>query len=531
MAQTLPVERTEASVRPQAPVIRVEGATPVDSQRNSTDHRSASPSRPQPRRERQHSFQGLIRTISRETRTPTVEDKTAKETVKPSSVVKSSSKTSKLSIRRHILHPLEAKPLHSVDIVVVYLFNGAKGDSDLALFEVHEHVEQAEKESSSKRERVEVEREPKSESAVDPGQPASPTRKDGNFLTPPSARDSFTAKDAARIGSATLSKLTPKADPVPSKGKAASPDNLLKSKPLSMLTVNWLRDPTMLPKAIPEARIISVGFDIRDAFDAPIDFEAAAAQLSETLTEVRLNCSTRPILFIGHGYGGIFIEQALVKGACGDENSKPILETTSGAFFFSCPVLGFDETRTLLAKLYEIPADAPLFTSIVTPSAKLRKLTDEFNQKVMREDAHKRNGPADQAEAESHAHKDTAHYGRASRRTGFPIIQYISAEEYPPQRKAERAAENPRLDRPVDRLDDPDSILVLKRDFGSMVKFSAFEDREFQRLTELISWAVHTRQLLDAATGSQEDIESLLENPWVNINLRDRWYVKHLKEQ
>lgn len=136
MAQTLPAERTEASVRPQAPVIRVQGVIPVDSQRNSTDYRSASPSRPQPRRERQHSFQGLIRTISRETRTPTVEDKTVKETVKPLSVVKSSSKTSKLSIRRHILHPPEAKPLHSVDIVVVYLFNGAKGDSDLALFEV-----------------------------------------------------------------------------------------------------------------------------------------------------------------------------------------------------------------------------------------------------------------------------------------------------------------------------------------------------------------------------------------------------------
>lgn len=414
--------------------------------------------------------------------------------------------------------------------MVVYLFNGAKEDSDLALFEVHEHVGQAEKESSSKREHVEVEREPKSESAVDPGQPASPTKKDGNFLTPTSARDYFTTKDAARIGSATLSKITPKADPV-SKGKVASPDILLKSKPLSMPTVNWLRDPTMLPKAIPEARIISVGFDIRDAFDAPIDLEAAAAQLSETLAEVRLNCSARPILFIGHGYGGIFIEQALVKGACGDETSKPILETTSGAFFFSCPVLGFDETRTLLAKLYEIPVDAPLFTSIVPSSAKLRKLTDEFNQKVMQEDAHKRNEPADQAEAESHAHKDTAHCGRASRRTGFPIIQYISAEEYPSQRKAERAAENPRLDRPVDRLDDPDSILVLKRDFGSMVKFSAFEDREFQRLTELISWAVHTRQLLDAATGSQEDIESLLKNPWVNINLRDRWYVKHLKGQ
>jgi len=530
MAQTLPAERAEAPVRPQAPVIRVEGAIPVDSQRNSTGHRSTSPSRPQPRRERQHSFQGLIRTISRETRTPTVEDKTVKETVKPSSVVKSSSKTSKLSIRRHILHPPEVKPSHSVDIVVVYLFNGAKEDSDLALFEVHEHVGQAEKESSSKREHVEVEREPKSESAVDPGQPASPTKKDGNFLTPTSARDYFTTKDAARIGSATLSKITPKADPV-SKGKVASPDILLKSKPLSMPTVNWLRDPTMLPKAIPEARIISVGFDIRDAFDAPIDLEAAAAQLSETLAEVRLNCSARPILFIGHGYGGIFIEQALVKGACGDETSKPILETTSGAFFFSCPVLGFDETRTLLAKLYEIPVDAPLFTSIVPSSAKLRKLTDEFNQKVMQEDAHKRNEPADQAEAESHAHKDTAHCGRASRRTGFPIIQYISAEEYPSQRKAERAAENPRLDRPVDRLDDPDSILVLKRDFGSMVKFSAFEDREFQRLTELISWAVHTRQLLDAATGSQEDIESLLKNPWVNINLRDRWYVKHLKGQ
>lgn len=399
------------------------------------------------------------------------------------------------------------------------MFNGSQGDqgnADLALFQSYEQAQQAEREPPSKQHRADVERELKKERMANPGLAKSPSGKDGTLHAPDAIRSTPTTKGSVRPSPASRGRSASNADGV-----------FMTSKPLPMPgKVNWLMDSDMLPNIIPEARIIGVGFDIQNNADVPIDFETAAEQLCNYLAIERANCSTRPILFIGHAYGGIIIEQALVTGACQDTKSKPILENTAAVFFFSCPILGSDTTSRLLAELYGLSPDARFFTDMGASSAKLRRLTDEFNAKVMQKDTRMKSDSGDQPKTKLRVRKGVVNSGDMSRRTGFPIIHVTSAE-FSSQRKAERAAEKLKVGRAIDRLDDPESIVVLTKDFRSAIQFSGPKDQDFQNLAKWILSAVHTRQFLDAATGRLEDMESLINKQGVNVNLRDRWYVDH----
>lgn len=399
------------------------------------------------------------------------------------------------------------------------MFNGSQGDqgnADLALFQSYEQAQQAEREPPSKQHRADVERELKKERMANPGLAKSPSGKDGTLHAPDAIRSTPTTKGSVRPSPASRGRSASNADGA-----------FMTSKLLPMPgKVNWLKDSDMLPNIIPEARIIGVGFDIQNNADVPIDFETAAEQLCNYLAIGRANCSTRPILFIGHAYGGIIIEQALVTGACQDTKSKPILENTAAVFFFSCPILGSDTTSRLLAELYGLSPDARFFADMGASSAKLRRLTDEFNAKVMQKDTRMKSDSGDQPKTKLRVRKGVVNSGDMSRRTGFPIIHVTSAE-FSSQRKAERAAEKLKVGRAIDRLDDPESIVVLTKDFRSAIQFSGPEDRDFQILAEWILSAVHTRQFLDAATGRLEDMESLINKQGVSVNLRDRWYVDH----
>ncbi|KAF2727552.1 hypothetical protein EJ04DRAFT_517173 [Polyplosphaeria fusca] len=522
--------RIDIPKAPPAPTISVQGATPVDSKRNVREHTSRSPSRPQAWRERKHSFQGRIH---RDSATSVPEIITLKEKTKSAGTTTSSESVSKFSIHVRVLHPPEERTSHSVDIVVVYLFNGEKAQPDLALFEAHQNVNAAEKALPS--------RPPRADGARELADKTTATKNDADLLTPTYLQPSFIPRDFAGNGSTSRKSTTDTKSGTPIDVHGTQKHVASEAAGLSMHqssghagfsssskrlfpSINWLKDPDMLPKAIPEARVISIGFNIHDALNAPVDIDATAAQLSENIAGVRSACPTRPILFLAHGFAGILVEQLLIKGASGDQTSESILETTSGLFLFSCPNFGEDKTRNCLATLYGISTVAPLFKSM--QSNRLRKLVDEFNEKVM-----PKNGPAKHTHTSEVQDAQTSHpelgpSESLSRRIGFTIFQYVSADEYSSQRKAERAAENPKLDRTIDRLDDTDSVLVLKKGFDDMMKFQSTEDLDFRRLIDLMTWAVHTRLLLDAATGSQQDmesLESLLKEHRVNVDLRDRW--------
>lgn len=503
----------DTSSQQQTPTIHIEEANPVGSRTASQAFKNVFAPRTMPRRERSASS---VRSVSLGARNSSFEKQPTRDVPKPI-----------LRVHALVLHPQEARERHSVDIVVVYLFNGAKDESALALFEAPEDVLHMEKEPSNKRERGTGDRESKSEADIRVGARGSlPIVKSPGLV--------LKNQKATGNSSALMSEPKNNVDMSSSKDTNVYMNIRSNSKSLPSPTVNWLRDSTMLPKIVPEARIISVGFDIRETCKSPIDIEAAATQLSNTLANFRKNCTTRPVLLIGHGYGGIFIEKMLVQGAFEEQNESTVqgssdsrifsqvLEMTAGVLLFSCPILGSDESRKLLAKSYHIPNDSPCLANMGTGSAQLRKLADEFNENIMPKNIHSKPHSASPKHASSSTTTDKRPQNIFSRRIGFPIMQYVSTEENVSQTKSGRLIDDHGLVHAIHRLDEADSVWFLRRNFSSMLKFSS-EDLEFQRLGEVISWIVHTRLLLDAATGKPEDMESLLENPSVNVDLRDRW--------
>jgi hypothetical protein len=385
---------------------------------------------------------------------------------------RNSLKKTKLKPCTQILHTPETQSWRWVDIVVVHLFSKTRTGSALNLFEAQHNSPTTENDRANNRGQNEVEKEPEG--------------------------------------------ISPEAEPKSSTGATNPTGHHSQSASLRTPSVNWLKDPEMLPKAIPDARIISIGYEIPQVPDSPpLDVDSAATELVKSLASIRSDCSRRPILFIGHGYGGIFIEEALIQGAWQDHPAKIILDTTAGMFLFSCPVYGSDRTRELLAKAYGMPATARIFEDMSSESERFKQTAYMFNQKVMEEDNYMLLGWYGEIGPRPRRHK------------GFPIFQYVSAEERPSQGEPQRITERPRLDRLLDPAYFSGSTIVLKQELGSLVKFLSFGDSEFQLVAKQILWAVRTHQLLDAAAGAPEDMEALLLDPGVKVNLQDQWYVSN----
>ncbi|EPS42428.1 hypothetical protein H072_3599 [Dactylellina haptotyla CBS 200.50] len=122
-------------------------------------------------------------------------------------------------------------------------------------------------------------------------------------------------------------------------------------------TVLWPRD--LLPREIPEVRILSYGYDTK----VTAWFEGATSNLihhhSETMIS-RLhnfrsrkidgkNSTERPIIWIGHSLGGILIKRALIySNSCGvdhNERLRSIKVSTQGILFMGTPHMGSDLVR------------------------------------------------------------------------------------------------------------------------------------------------------------------------------------------
>jgi hypothetical protein len=115
--------------------------------------------------------------------------------------------------------------------------------------------------------------------------------------------------------------------------------------------VNWLKDSDMLPAAHPEARIMTFGYprtlertDVSPADGLFLVAKALLQQLGKIRSPHSCN-SRRPIIFIGHSFGGIVIEKALVLAASDGHSEisedNDILKSTVGVIFLSTPFQGF----------------------------------------------------------------------------------------------------------------------------------------------------------------------------------------------
>ncbi|EPE32024.1 alpha/beta-Hydrolase [Glarea lozoyensis ATCC 20868] len=105
--------------------------------------------------------------------------------------------------------------------------------------------------------------------------------------------------------------------------------------------VNWLKDESMLPKSLPRARVLQFNYTSSPTGTPAEILRKIASELLERLSEARKNCGpglSRPLVFIGHGFGGIVISQALIMAH--EESHQSILEATVGLLFLGTPFQG-----------------------------------------------------------------------------------------------------------------------------------------------------------------------------------------------
>ncbi|KAM0139062.1 hypothetical protein ACHAP3_003330 [Botrytis cinerea] len=107
--------------------------------------------------------------------------------------------------------------------------------------------------------------------------------------------------------------------------------------------INWLSNPKMLPADVTNARIMTFNYDSNwygdDAVKVRLDH--VADDLRRKILRQRRNCSSRPLIFIGHCFGGLVIEKALIQ----PQMSK-ILDDTAGVVLLGTPHRGTDNVTS-----------------------------------------------------------------------------------------------------------------------------------------------------------------------------------------
>lgn len=99
-------------------------------------------------------------------------------------------------------------------------------------------------------------------------------------------------------------------------GIGVNPENtwVFRGKGAEAKNVNWLSDMEMLPKALPNARIMAFGYAsywfgqnaVRQSLDG------AGTSLLKELEDKRETCPHRPIIFVGHCFGGLVIQSVSI---------------------------------------------------------------------------------------------------------------------------------------------------------------------------------------------------------------------------
>jgi hypothetical protein len=125
---------------------------------------------------------------------------------------------------------------------------------------------------------------------------------------------------------------------------------------------NWLKNPLMLPEVLPHNRTICVGYDLDTVAEHNnIDYEWAAQKLLDVLDDRRNECSTRPVIFMGHGLGCFVVQQALLRRAM-NSVAWNTQDACAGILFHHAPVEynGSDNSRSLLETEKHGSATAPV---------------------------------------------------------------------------------------------------------------------------------------------------------------------------
>ncbi|SPO07621.1 uncharacterized protein DNG_10316 [Cephalotrichum gorgonifer] len=199
---------------------------------------------------------------------------------------------------------------------------------------------------------------------------------------PPSSHRCQHATDGASERASKIRKMIPFSSPGGqiSRGQNSS----------SYAPVYWPRD--LVPGTLPDARVLTYGYDTRvtHALGPPANKSSVYEMAWDFLVELEAGRRTdpaRPLLFVAHSLGGIFVKEALRRSAA-CQHPRPhrsIFDSTIGIVFFGTPHSGADP-RGLPRRLVEKLVTAAGFTvnkqvvNTLLPSAeRLRELRDEFN--------------------------------------------------------------------------------------------------------------------------------------------------------
>ncbi|VUC31149.1 unnamed protein product [Clonostachys rosea] len=148
-------------------------------------------------------------------------------------------------------------------------------------------------------------------------------------------------------------------------GLGAIPDITWKEKTSS---INWLSHEDMLPKAVPEARILRFGYDSLWMGETPIrtSLSTIAYKLLLSLNMMRVEDLERPLIFIGHCFGGLVIERALNLAKMRQEKYPGLFDSSVGVVFLGTPHRGSQSFTRESALLAAIAASSDLSKHLET---------------------------------------------------------------------------------------------------------------------------------------------------------------------
>lgn len=152
--------------------------------------------------------------------------------------------------------------------------------------------------------------------------------------------------------------------------------------------INWLSDPSCLPGDIPDARIMSYGYNSSSYFsrgDSDVrDF--ASALLAALKAKRKSNAEKqRSLVFICHSLGGIVFKQLVVRGHEQNSFYGPLLEKIQGIIFLGTPHRGSDlaywdsiGTRIVRAATLGLTTNTKLSKDLKVDSEMLKRISDSF---------------------------------------------------------------------------------------------------------------------------------------------------------
>ena len=151
--------------------------------------------------------------------------------------------------------------------------------------------------------------------------------------------------------------------------------------------VKWLEDHQMLPSIIPRARISTFNYESNWLREGPIQkLPSLAEQLLSLLSNSRRSSHARslPLVFVGHSFGGLVVEQALVAASIPGSPFAHLAASTSGMLFLGTPHRGsrmadYAVTLARAARTFGFAASDSLLKDITAYSEVLQALLGNFS--------------------------------------------------------------------------------------------------------------------------------------------------------